>query len=163
MEKVYIGKRENLICKLLFLISPIIGYLQIPARNTIVSLIFITFFLIYWNKSKIFRKLSFSFPLIIWLLLTLFHCFNALSKHVPEVNVLDILHGIKIYVCICIFYFWGVIDFKKTIKILVSCFTIYLLISFIVCDFGGEDSGIRIRSLCPRRLSIGIVISLSRE
>lgn len=141
MGKMSIGKRENLICKLLFLISPIIGYLQIPARNSIISLLFITIYLIYWYKSKIFRKLSISFPLIIWLLLTLFHCFNALSKHVPEVNILDLLHGLKIYSCICIFYFWGIIDFKNTIKILVSCFTVYLLISFIVCDFSDEESG----------------------
>lgn len=141
MNDIKLTRKEDYICKLLFLISPIIGYLQIPARNTIVSLLFLVVFIVYWGKSRLFRKLSTSFPLMIWLLLTLFHCVNALAKHVPEVNVLDILHGLKIYSCICIFYYWGIVDFKSTIKILVSCFICYLCISFVVCDFGGDELG----------------------
>lgn len=136
-----ITNKEQKICYILFLISPIIGFLQIPAKNSIVSLIFITTYLIYWTKSITFRKITFSAPLKIWFVLTIYHCLNALSKHVPEVNILDLLHGLKIYACICIFYYWAIIDFNKTIKILVSCFTIYLIISFFVCDFGGEDLG----------------------
>lgn len=141
MSDIKLTRKEDYICKLLFLVSPIIGYLQIPARNTIVSLLFLVVFIVYWGKSRLFRKLSTSFPLMIWLLLTLFHCVNALAKHVPEVNVLDILHGLKIYSCICIFYYWGIVDFKSTIKILVSCFICYLCISFVVCDFGGDELG----------------------
>lgn len=139
MNDIKLTRKEDYICKLLFLVSPIIGYLQIPARNTIVSLLFLVVFAVYWGKSRLFRKLSTSFPLMIWLLLTLFHCINALVKHVPEVNVLDILHGLKIYSCICIFYFWGTVDFKSTIKILVSCFICYLCLSFVVCDFRGNE------------------------
>lgn len=135
-----ITKREKIICYILFIVSPIIGYLQIPARKSIVSLIFIIIFITYWTNSKTFKKIALSTPLKIWLGLTIFHCFNALSKHVPEVNILDLLHGLKIYACICIFYYWGTINFSRTIKILVSCFTIYLLISFIVCDFSGEEA-----------------------
>lgn len=60
-------------------------------------------------------------------------------KHVPEVNALDFLHGLKIYACICIFFYWGTVDFKYTIKILLSCFIGYLCLSFVVCDFGGDE------------------------
>lgn len=141
MNEITLSRKEDQICKILFLVSPIIGYLQIPARNTIVSLLFLGVFFMYCRKSRLFRKLSTSFPLKIWLILTLFHCINALAKHVPEVNILDILHGLKIYSCICIFYYWGVVDFRSTIKILVSCFICYLCISFIVCDFGGDELG----------------------
>lgn len=141
MSDIKLTRKEDYICKLLFLVSPIIGYLQIPARNTIVSLLFLMVFAVYWGKSRLFRKLSTSYPLLLWLLLTLFHCINALVKHVPEVNVLDILHGLKIYSCICIFYYWGIVDFKSTIKILVSCFICYLCISFVVCDWGGNELG----------------------
>lgn len=141
MEKTKLNKREDIICKILFLVSPIIAYLQIPAVNTITSLIFIIVFMMYWGRSDLFRRLSMSFPLKIWMILTLYHCINALIKKVPEVNILDILHGFRIYSCLCIFLYWGVVDFRNTIKVLTSCFVYYLCISFVVCDFDDELSG----------------------
>ncbi|MBP5441378.1 MAG: O-antigen ligase family protein [Fibrobacter sp.] len=85
-----------------------------------------------------FRSILKSPPLVVWLLLTLYHCGNALMKHVSGVDCIDVLHGMKIYFCIAIFVYWAQIDLVKTLKILYRCFCAYLIVAFLLCGgFGG--------------------------
>ena len=76
--------------------------------------------------------------MVVWLVLTLYHCGNAIVKHVSGVNYIDVLHGMKIYFCIAIFVYWAQIDLVKTLKILYRCFCVYLIVAFLLCGgFGG--------------------------
>lgn len=126
-------------CFSLFLIYPILCYIGLPGANTIVSLLFILLYLKYFYTEKHFRQIAFSKPMVIWLLLTIFHWWNAIEKEVPEVNFIDLLHGLKIYSCLVIFCFWGTNDFKKTVNTLFFTFTFYIIIAFFICDFDESE------------------------
>lgn len=142
MVKTKITDTERNICYILFIAPSILGFLHIPAQYAIISLSFLFVYISYFSDWR-FRKISFSFPLIIWLALTLFHVINAYSKNVPGVDAIDMLHGLKIYSCIVIFTYWASIDFEKTVKILTSAFIIRcIIVLFLLLLFphANEDS-----------------------
>lgn len=129
----------------LYLLSPILSFLNIPGKLVIVSFLFI-FSLWYYIHFKGLKIIIGSFPLILWLLLTIYHWINAMQKKVPEVDFLDLIHGLKIYSCIGIFTYLARKNFDQTIKSLFVCFGIYLLMSFFINDtssdeFNGRMSG----------------------
>ena len=126
------GDKERYICYLLFILDPVITWLRIPGHFALVSAIFVLFGL-YYSLTKDFRNLLKTTPLVVWLVLTLYHCFNAMAKGVLEVDAVDVLHGLKIYFCIAIFIYWAQIDLLKTVEILYRCFFIYLIVCFFVC------------------------------
>lgn len=138
MKQIRLTNREQYICYLLFILEPIIAWLELPGHFGIVSCLFVLFGL-YYSRSKEFRDILMSLPLIVWLILTLYHCGNAMIKHVSGVNYVDVFHGMKIYFCIAIFVYWAQIDLLKTLKILYRCFFIYLIVVFVLC--GGFGSG----------------------
>ena len=116
-------KTEKFFCLLLFLLPVFLFRLHIPGSYAIISLTFLMVFAFYFKKSA-FRKIAFSFPLLVWLALTFYHVINAYVKHVPGVDAVDMLHGLKIYACIVIFTYWASKDLKATVKILILTYFI---------------------------------------
>lgn len=135
-----IGIKEEIYCMLLFLVDPIISYINIPGHNAMVSCLFLLVFMQYY-KYKHFRTVAFSLPLTIWLILTIYQYSNGIIKNVPGVDFIDVLHGLKIYACIAIFTYWATSDFTKTVQILLKTFLLYLIIAFFVCDFNSKELG----------------------
>lgn len=133
-------KWEHYYCRLLFLFYPIAWFLHIPGTLGITSALFIGGALIYMNRPD-FRRIIFSWPLFIWLALTVFHLANGFYHKVPGVDFVDILHGFKIYSCIAIFTYWFQRDFWGTVKELLITFGFYMVVASFVCDFGDEDEG----------------------
>ena len=127
------------LCFLLFLVDPILKYLQIPGANTIVSLIFISVFVYLGSVSSLFRHVAALSPMLIWLVLTIYSFLNGYLKQVPEVNIIDLLHGLKIYSCLVIFTFLGKCNFKYTVKALLYCFIIYLLLCLGIVDTSNSE------------------------
>lgn len=127
MIQTQLRNKEKYICYALFLIDPIVRWLHIPGHFAIVSLIFIGVGLLYF-PSKSYRNILKSIPMILWLILTIYHFGNAMAKNVLEVNYIDLLHGLKIYFCIAIFVYWGQNNLLQMLKILYKTFFIYLIV-----------------------------------
>lgn len=128
-----VSKREKLVVLALFLSFPVLSYLKFPGSYSITSSLFLLAYLNYFKDKKL-RFISKTTPLLIWLALTAYHWSNAMYKEVPEVNIIDLLHGLKIFACIALIAYFGSINFKKTTEILLLTFNIYLLLSFLVND-----------------------------
>jgi len=107
------------------------GFFNFPAKYAIVSLLFVGTYAMYFSDRR-FREIAFSFPMKVWLLLTVYHCINAYIKNVPGVDAIDFLHGMKIYACIVIFAYWARIDFKKTVSILILTYCIRCAVVLIL-------------------------------
>jgi O-antigen ligase len=137
LNKVNLFVVDRSIIFALFLILPILSVLGFSGKYTVISILFILVFL-YYAKSKSIKKITVSFPLLVWLALTIYHWVNAMNKEVPEVDYYDLLHGIKIYLCIVIFAYLARKNLNETIKSLVICFSIYLLMSFFINDTSSE-------------------------
>ena len=137
-----INGRERNICLLLFLPAAIMGFFNFPAKYAIVSLLFVGTYAMYFSDRR-FREIAFSFPMKVWLLLTVYHCINAYAKNVPGVDAIDFLHGMKIYACIVIIAYWARIDFKKTVNILILVYCIRCaVVLFLLLGFGATaDNG----------------------
>lgn len=120
MIEGYIKKQRNY-CILLFILPIFLLKAGVPMSYSIISLCFLFVFCVFFRK-KLFRDIAFSLPLIIWMILTLYHCTNAYIKHVPGVDFVDFLHGLKIYACIVIFAYWGTRNFYATVSILIAIF-----------------------------------------
>lgn len=131
-------KWEHMYCRLLFLYYPIAWYLHIPFTLALTSVFFIVGLFLYLNRPQ-FRRILFSWPLMIWLTLTFFHLFNGYKNHVPGLDYVDALHGLKIYSCIAVFTYWFQRDFWGTLKELLVTFSLYMVIALFVCDFGVEE------------------------
>ncbi|WP_300599196.1 O-antigen ligase family protein [Niabella sp.] len=123
---------------LMFLLLPVMAYFNIDAKYTVVSLLFVAVFC-YYYKNAGFKHIALSRGLMIWLLLTVYHWVNGMIKKVPEVDLLDLLHGFKIYACIVIFAYLARRSFQATIKALLVCFSVYLLLSFVVNDISSSS------------------------
>lgn len=102
-------------------------------RSTIVSLVFIFIFVVYL-KQKHFRLIAFSKPMLIWIILTIFHLINAYLQHVPDMEIPEYLQGFRIYASICIFAFLYSIDGEKTIRAFYWSLGVWLVIA--VMDVG---------------------------
>ncbi|MCL6216757.1 O-antigen ligase family protein [Zunongwangia pacifica] len=143
--KTYIIDRWIII--LLFILPPIFAVVNLPGKYAVISIMFLVA-LIYYLKYNALRTLALSYPLFLWLILTLYHWGNAVNKKVPGVDFVDLLHGIKIYSCILIFTYLARKNFEQTIKSLFICFMGYLLLSFVVNggasndEFHGRMSGV---------------------
>jgi len=127
MIQTQLRNKEKYICYALFLIDPIVRWLHIPGHFAIVSLIFIGVGLLYF-PSKSYRNILKSIPMVLWLILTIYHFGNAMVKNILEVNYIDLLHGLKIYFCIAIFVYWGQNNLLQMLKILYKTFFIYLIV-----------------------------------
>ena len=135
--------REEFFCYTLLIAPPILGFFSFPAKYAIVSLYFLFVYVNYISDWR-FRKISFSFPLNIWLALTIFHVINAYIKNVPGVDAIDMLHGLKIYSCIVIFTYWACLDLKKTVRLLTGAFIarcILVLFLLLLFPHAHENSG----------------------
>ena len=96
MQGMMIGKREQVFSWLMFVLPAILGFFNFPSQYAITSCVFVCIALLY-SQHRLFRKILFSGPMLIWLTLTLYHYINARYKHVVGVNAVDLLHGLKIY------------------------------------------------------------------
>lgn len=123
--------RERNICFLLFIPAALLGFIGFPAKYAIISSLFLVVFAMYIDDRR-FREIAFSFPMKVWLLLTVYHCINAYYKNVPGVDAVDFLHGLKIYSCIAIIAYWARIDFKKTVSILILTYCIRCAVVLIL-------------------------------
>lgn len=143
MKQNRLTNREQYICYVLFVLEPVLAWLGVPGHLAVASSLFVLLG-IYYVQFKGFRNILTSLPLSIWLFLTVYHCGNAMMKHVSGVDYVDLLHGLKIYFCIAIFAYWAEIDLERTIKFLYKCFCVYLIVVFVLCGGfnGGRLSGV---------------------
>jgi len=133
---------DKLITLVLFLSYPIIARIGVPGAKAIESCLFILAFLYYFRRRQ-FRITTFCLPINIWLILTLYHWVNAMVKQVPGTNIIDLLHGLKVYSTLAIYTYLSTIDFKKTVKLLLHVFMSYLVLSFFVNDIFHSNIGDR--------------------
>lgn len=136
MKLYRLSNKEELYGILLFVSYTIFAIFDIPGWRAIVSCLFILPIFFYWEDRE-FRKIVFSFPMLVWLGLTLYQYLNGINKQVPEVNYIDLLHGFKVYSCILIFAYWASIDFKRAISILVKAYLIRCIIVLAYLSIGG--------------------------
>lgn len=104
-------------------------------RLSFVSIIYITFFVLLLCGNRRFYKIALSWPMLIWVVLTLYHLINATLKNVPEINYVDYLRGMKIYSSICIFTFFYSLSAKKTFKVVFYNLGIWLIIAFLITGY----------------------------
>lgn len=142
-----ITSTELYISLILFTVPPIWWFFQLPGKHFLGSALFLIAFL-YYTKNKRFKKIAISFPLAIWLLLTIYHFINGIYNKVPEVDALDLLHGFKIYACIVLVAYWASIDFKETTRILLISFFVRCMVGILlVLMFRGLDFGDRMTGM----------------
>lgn len=133
------SKRIEKVIGVLYLIPIIMTYFDLPAIHTINSLLYISVFCLCCGYRQ-FRIIAKSRPLFIWLILTLYHWGNGMAHKVPEVDYLDLLHGLRIYSAICIFTYFMVADFKKTLNALIIISFFWILIAILCTDMNNELS-----------------------
>lgn len=145
MKLANIGNREQIVCLLLYIPIVFLEFFNFPAHYAIVSASFLVVFGCYAAFDNRLFKIATSPPMLIWLALTLYHWINAMTKGVPGVNEIDLLHGFKIYASIAIFAYWASIDFKKTVNILILTYLVRcVVVLFLTVGFGYEESSDRI-------------------
>lgn len=157
-DAILSGRKSNRhVDNLIFVIVPLMIYPNLlwrilnlgQGRLSFVSLIYIMVFVFLLCDNRRFFKIAFSWPMIIWAILTFYHLINATLKNVPEINYVDYLRGIKVYSSICIFTFFLSINAKKTFKVVYYNLGLWLFLAFLVT---GYSSG--------QRLSGDIVIAV---
>lgn len=136
MKLYRLSNREELYGIMLFVSYTIFAIFDFPGWRSIVSCLFILPVIFYWDDRE-FRKIAFSFPMLLWLGLTLYQYLNGIHKQVPEVNYIDLLHGFKIYSCILVFAYWASIDFERTVIILVKAYFLRCVIVLAYLSAGG--------------------------
>ena len=135
-----LGKREKYFSWLMFVLPTILDFFSVPGQHALVSCIFILIAFVYASDRE-FHKIVVSFPLIIWLSLTLYHWFNARYKHVVGVDYADLLHGFRVYFCLCIVFLWAMVDIKKTVKMLLSAYLLRCFFVLFLLVLGGYSGG----------------------
>lgn len=133
------SKRIEKVIGVLYLIPIIMTYFDLPAKHTINSLLYISVFCLCCGYRQ-FRIIAKSRPLFIWLILTLYHWGNGMAHKVPEVDYLDLLHGLRIYSAICIFTYFMVLDFRRTLKALIKISFLWIIIAITCTDMNNELS-----------------------
>lgn len=98
--------------------------------KTFTSLLYLSAFL-YFLPKRDFRKIAFSSPMLVWIVLALYHSANALNKHVPDFDFPDVLVRMKIYCSIVIFAYLLAIDFKRTLKYIFYALATWLTIGLL--------------------------------
>ena len=116
-----INKWDYFICLSLFLIPPTWQFFDIQGWLLGGSILFSLAFFIYIHDGM-FRKITLSYPLCIWMILTAYHLVNAFNNKVPEINALDIIHGFKIYACLSLTAYWASINMKDASKMFLITF-----------------------------------------
>ena len=140
MRLKQLGKREKYYSWLMFVLPAILGFLDFPGQYAIVSCLFISFAFTYFLDKR-FRKILLSFPMLIWLTLTLYHWINARYKHVVGVDFFDLLHGFRVFFCLSIVFFWAMVDFRKTINILLKAYLLRCFFVLFLLVLGGYTGG----------------------
>lgn len=98
--------------------------------KTFTSLLYLSAFL-YFLPKRDFRKIAFSSPMLVWIVLAFYHSANALNKHVPDFDFPDVLVRMKIYCSIVIFAYLLAIDFKRTLKYIFYALATWLTIGLL--------------------------------
>lgn len=111
-----------------------------PGLKSVTSLLYIAVFL-YYLPNRGFRKIAFSSPMLVWIVLAVYHTVNALNKHVPDFDFPDVLVRIKIYCSIVIFAYLLAIDFKRTLKYIFYALATWLTIGLF---YAGYNPGERL-------------------
>lgn len=114
-----------------------------------VSIIYIIFYLYFLTNYR-FRKIAFSWPLCIWLILTAYHLVNASLKEVPEINYVDYLRGFKCYASICIFTLFFSQKANITFKVIFYSLLVWQLIVLCFAEYSPGE-----------RLSINGIVSVT--
>lgn len=140
MQLNKIGKREQFFSWIMFVLPAITGFFNIPGQFLISSGLFILIGLSYCTK-KTFRRQAMSFPLLVWLSLTLYHWVNARYKHVPGVDFADLMHGLKVYFCLMVVLYWASLDFSKTIRLLLRAYLLRCFFVLFLLVAGGYSGG----------------------
>jgi hypothetical protein len=111
-----------------------------PGLKSVTSLLYIAVFL-YYLPNRGFRKIAFSSPMLVWIVLAVYHTVNALNKHVPDFDFPDVLVRMKIYCSIVIFAYLLALDFKRTLKYIFYALATWLTIGLF---YAGYNPGERL-------------------
>jgi hypothetical protein len=144
IKKKALSINDRIIGIFLIICLTLLQGLGIPGSYGITSVIFIISVLNYISDKRI-KKIFLSWPLSIWLALTIYHYVNAqFIHHVPETNIVDLLHGLRLYSCIIIFVYFACIDYKGTVKLLLDAYIIKSAIVLLFLFSGGYSAGERL-------------------
>lgn len=162
MKLANIGRRELIVCLLLYIPDVLLGFFNLPVHYAIVSASFLTVFGCYASFDHRLFKIALSPPMLIWLALTLYHWINAMVKEVPGVDAIDLLHGLKIYACIAIFAYWARINFKKTVNVLLLTYCVRCaVVLFLTVGLGYEESSDRITGAGSSSTGLGQMAAIT--
>ena len=131
---------ERAIGILLIVCLTILQGINVSGSFGITSFIYIIAFIYYVGDNR-FQKIAFSWPLMIWLVLTIYHYINAkYIHHVPKTDIIDLMHGLRVYSCLVIFAYYACIDFKGTVKLLLDAYTTKAFLALLFLLSGGYSA-----------------------
>ncbi len=119
------------LCFFIFFIQRTLLVLGVHGAYAVGSLSFGLVYAYYFFQRSAFRKIAFTFPMWVWIALTVYHLVNAMYKHVPGIDFYDWLHGFKIYACMVIVCYWCSLNFKETVRTLFIVYGLILLFFLI--------------------------------
>ncbi len=133
---------DSFLCFFIFFTQHVLLFLGIRGAYAAGSLCFILVYFYYFFQRRTFRKIAFTFPMWVWIALTVYHLINAMTKNVPGIDFIDWLHGFKIYACMVIVCYWCSLNFKKTVRTLAIVYAL-LLLFFLLSGYGSmsEEEG----------------------
>lgn len=126
----------NVFIVFLLILSGLLFHITIggPGRKSFTSLLYVAVFMNFLPNRE-FRKIAFSFPMLVWIVLAVYHTINAFIKHVPDFSFPDVLVRAKIYCSIVIFAYFLSKNFKKTLKYIFYALATWLTIGLLYVGY----------------------------
>lgn len=121
-----------------FLVLPqlLMSIMDISYGPSVCSSMYILVF-VYLCKYQTFLRTLRNSSLLLWLSLIIYHYFSAYIRGNVNVRPIDYYHAIKMYCSVCVYSYFFCIDIKTTLKHLIYCFYIWLLLALATTGFGG--------------------------
>jgi len=124
----------------LLLLSGLLFQLMVGGvgRKSFTSLLYIAVFL-YYLPNRDFRKIALSSPMLVWIVLAVYHTTNAIIRHVPNFDLPDVLVRMKIYCSIVIFAYLLTKNFKGTLKYIFYALATWLTIGLFYAGYHSDE------------------------
>ena len=104
------------------------------------SMYILTF--VYLCRYRTFLSILKNPSLVLWLFLLMYHYFSAYIRGNINVRPIDYYHAMKMYCSVCVYTYFLCVDTKTTLKRLIHCLYIWLLLALVATGYdGGRLSG----------------------
>ena len=139
----------------------LLSIFDVPLVPSICSTIYICVFL-YFFRYPSFRSMLKKTPLILWLLLIVYHHVNAFILNVPVLKAVDCYHAMKMYCAVCIYTYLFSLDFKLTCKSFMISLFVWLFLALLVTGFSvsGRLTGSKVYAVTIGKYSAMAVICI---